>query len=143
MLEFDARKVEQGARTLDRNMITAANSLARLQLADTFRGAATRHHHAEPFCEPMRQTQISEPCNPGRDVRMGELMRQDGGKPLTLIGEQDRRQAHTAQEHDADRPRTACAIGSNEGFTRRVHAKRDRTTKWTSVDGFHSRSGGG
>src|SRR5437899_2040223 len=99
-------------------MIATPYGLARLRLADTFGAAAARNHHAKAFSEPMRQAHESEPRSPSHNVCMGELMRQDGGKTLTLIEKQNRRQPHAAQERDADRPRTARAIGSNEGVTR-------------------------
>src|SRR5215467_6140740 len=65
----DGSKSEQGARTLDGNVITTPNGVSRLDLTYTFRTAASRDHYGKSFFKPVRQTDECQLRNPA--AKMG------------------------------------------------------------------------
>src|SRR5262249_7857600 len=87
LLKFYGCKIEQGARTLEGYVITTPNGVSRLDLAYTFRTAASRDHYGKPLFKPVRQTDESQLRNPAAKVGVRQFMREHCRETLALGGE--------------------------------------------------------
>src|SRR6266478_3545655 len=123
-------------------MIAAANGLSRLDLAYTFRTATSRNHDGKSLFEPIRKTDVSQRRKPTLQVRVRQLMRQDGRQTLALSGEQNRRQDHVAEKRHPSGAGISNSVCSREGLPRDVHADGDRMSKLALLDGLDPSDGG-